>query len=169
MMPTQMGPSALGKPPAVDNAAPVPAEHHINQDRVTQQKTASLVTTMTTITTGTPTECSLAVLSTRLGQQDEPSAKDRHQIDELLQQLSDTTTQLAHTSKVLDCLLTSHAPMATLADARAAPSTSAGNGAIPLGPALSLPQQGTASSEIHSTASGFQVNRKAAQHCHTEV
>ena len=46
---------------------------------------------MTTITTGAPTECSLAVLSTRLGQQDKQSAKDRCQIDELSQHLSDTT------------------------------------------------------------------------------
>ena len=68
-VPTWPGPSALDKPPAVDNAAPVPAEHCIKpQDRVTQQKTASLITTMTTIITGAPTECSLAVLSTRLGQ-----------------------------------------------------------------------------------------------------
>ena len=88
---------------------------------------------MTTITTGAPMECSLAVLSTRLGQQDEQSAKDRCQIDELSQQLSDTTTQLAHISKVLGCLLTGHTPMATLADIPAAPSTSAGNGTVPLG------------------------------------
>ena len=156
-VPTQPGPSALGKPPAVDNAAPVLAEHCIKpQDRATQQKTASLITTTTTITTGAPTECSLAVLSTRLGQQDEQSAKDRCQIDELLQQLSDTTTQLTHISKVLDHLLTSHVPMATLVDAPAAPSTSAGNGTVPSGAASSLPQQGTASSEIHSTASDFQ-------------
>ena len=84
VVPTWPGPSAIDKPPAVDNAAPVLAEHHIKpQDRVTQQKTASLITTMTTITTGAPTECSLAVLSTRLGPQDEQSAKDRCQIDKL--------------------------------------------------------------------------------------
>ena len=79
VVPTQPGPSALDKPPAVDNAAPVLAEHCMKpQDRATQQKTASLITTVTTITTGAGTECSLAVLSTRLGQQDEQSAKDRH-------------------------------------------------------------------------------------------
>ena len=131
LVPTWPGPSALGKFPAVDNAAPVLAEHHIKpKDRATQQKTTSLITTVTTITTGAPTKCSLEVLSTRLGQQDEQSAKDRCQTDELSQQLSDTTTQLAHISKVLDHLLTSHTPMATLVDAPAAPSTSAGNGTV---------------------------------------
>ena len=162
-VPTQPGLSALDEPPAVDNTAPVPAEHCIEpQDRATQQKMASLITTMTTITTGAPTECSLAVLSTRLGQQDEQSAKDRCQIDELSQQLSDTTTQLAHISKVLDHLLTSHTPTATLADVPAAPSTSAGNGAVPSGAASSLLQQGTAFSKIHSTVSSFHINGQAA-------
>ena len=107
VVPTQLGPSALNEPPAVDNAAPVLTENHIKpQDRVPQQKTTSLITTMTTITTGAPIECSLVVLSTRLGQQDEQSARDRCQIDMLLQQFSDTTSQFAHISKVLDCLLT---------------------------------------------------------------
>ena len=169
-VPTQPGPSALGKPPAVDNAAPVPADHHkMPQDRATQQKTASPVTTMTTITTGAPAECSLAVLSTRLGQQDKQSTKGRHQIDELSQQLSDTTTQFTHISKVLNCLLTGHTPIATLVDAPAAPSTSAGNGTVPLGAASSPQQQGNASSEIHSIASSFQVNGQAAPHSHAEV
>ena len=81
---------------------------------------------MTTITAGAPTECSLAVLSTRLGQQDEQSAKDRHWIDKLSQQLNDTTTQFAHISKVLECLLTSHTPMATLVDTPAVPSITVG-------------------------------------------
>ena len=36
IVPTWLGPSALGKPPAVDNAAPVLAEHCIKpQDRAT--------------------------------------------------------------------------------------------------------------------------------------
>ena len=170
VVPTLPGPSALGKCSAVDNAAPVLAEHCIKpQDRVTQQKTASLVTTMTTINTGALTECSLAVLSTRLGQQDKQSAKDRCQIDELLQQLSDTTSWLDHISKILDNLLTGHTPTATLADALAATSASAGNSAVPLGAASSLPQQGTASSKIHSTASSFQVNGQAAPHSHVVV
>ena len=126
VVPTLLGPSALDEPPAVYNVAPVLAEHHIKpQDRATQQKTASLISTMTTISTGAPTECSLAVLSPRLGQQDEQSVK-------LSQQLSDTTTQLIHISTVLDCLLTSHNHMATLVDIPAAPSTSAGNGTVPL-------------------------------------
>ena len=147
---------------------PVLVEHHIKpQNRATQQKTLLLITNMTTITTGAPTECFLTVLSTRAGQQDEQSAKDRCWIGDLLQQHSDTTTQLAHISNVLDCLLTGHSPIATLADTPAAPSTSAGNG--PFGPASSLLQQGTATSEIHSTASSFQVSGQAAPHSHAEV
>ena len=108
-------------------------------------------------------------IDTRLGQQDEQSAKERHQIDKLSQQLSDTTTQLAHISKVLDHLLTGHTPMTTLVDTPAAPCTSAENDTVPSGAASSLPQQGTASSKIHSTASSFQVNGQAAPHSHTEV
>ena len=73
-----LGPSAPGQPIMVDNAAWVLVEQHPNPpDRMTQEKTASLVTTTTTITTGGSTECSLAVLSTRLGQQDEQVARNR--------------------------------------------------------------------------------------------
>ena len=62
----------------VDIAAQVPAEQHPKAlDGMTQEKPASIVTTMTTITTRGSTECSLAVLSTRLDQQDEQSARDR--------------------------------------------------------------------------------------------
>ena len=128
-----------------------------------------LITTKTTITTGAQTECSLAVLSTSLGQQDKQLAKDRHQIDEFSQQFSDTTTQLAHISKILDCPLTGHIPTVTLADIPAAPSTSAGNGAVPSRAPPSLQQQGTASSKIHSTASSFHFNGQAAPHSHAEV
>ena len=167
-VPTQLGPSALDEPPALDNAAQVPAEHHTKpQDRMTQQKTASLVTTMTAITTGAPTECSLAVLCTSLGQQDKQSARDRCQIDELSQQLSDTTTQLTHISKVLDHLLTSHTPMAKLVDIPAVLSTSAVNSTAPPGQASSLLQQSTASGEINSSASSFHINMQAAPHSHT--
>ena len=38
-----------------------------------------------------------------------------------------------------------------------------------MGAASSLQQQGTASSEIHSTASSFHINGHAASHSHTEV
>ena len=130
---------------------------------------ASLVSTMTTITTEAPTECSLTVLSTRLGQQDEQSTKDRCWIDELSQQLSDTTMQHTHISKVLDHLLTAKTPTATLADVPAVPSTSAGNGTVLLAAVSSPPQQGTASSEIHFAASGFHINGQAAPHSHAEV
>ena len=59
--------------------------------------------------------------------------------------------------------------MATLVDAPAALSNSAVNVTAHLGAASSLQQQGTASSEIHSTASGFQVNGQAVPHSHGEV
>ena len=59
--------------------------------------------------------------------------------------------------------------MPTLADIPAAPSTSAENGAFPLGVASSLPKQGTASNKIHFTASHFHINGQAAPHSHTEV
>ena len=72
------GPSALGQPTMVDNADQVLVEQHPNPtDGTTQEKTASLMITMATITTGGLTECYLAVLTTRLGQQDEQSARDR--------------------------------------------------------------------------------------------
>ena len=169
VVPTQLGPSALGKHPAVDNAAPVPVEHCITLRTGQLNRRQHYSSPLWLPSLLEHQQCSLAVLSTWPGQQDEQSAKDRHQIDELSQQLSDTTTQIAHISKVLDCLLTSHNPTATLPDAPAAPITSAGHGAIPLGAASSLLQQGTASSEIHSTASGLQVNGQAAPHSHAEV
>ena len=168
VVPPWTGPSALNKPTASDRTTPVVAEHHTKpQDRMTQQKTASLITTMTTITTGAMTECSLAVLSTRLSQQDEQSAKDRCQTDELSQQLSNTTTQLAHISKVLDHLLTSHTPLATLADIPTTLNTSAVNSTAPQGQTSSLLQQSTASGEINSSASHFHINVQAAPHSHT--
>ena len=72
------GPSALGQSTMVDNAAQVLVEQCPKlPDGMTQEKTASLVTTMTTITTRGSTECSLAVLSTRLGQQNEQLARNR--------------------------------------------------------------------------------------------
>ena len=70
-----LGPSAPGKPTMVDITAQVPVEQHPKPpDGMTQEKTVS---TMITITTGGSTECSLAVLSTRLVQQDEQLARDR--------------------------------------------------------------------------------------------
>ena len=87
------GLSDMDQPTMVDNAAQVLAEQGPKPlGRMTQEKTASLMTTTTTITGRGSTECSLAVLSTRLGQQDEQWARDREQIDELSQQLCDITT-----------------------------------------------------------------------------
>ena len=144
-VPTLPGPSTLNESPAVDNTTLVLAEHHTKpQDRITQPKTVSLITTMTTITTRATRECSLAVLSIGLGQQDKQSARDRCHIDELSQQLSDTTTQLTHISKVLDHLLTSHTLLTTLADIPAVLSTSAVTSSAPPGQVSSLPQQSTA-------------------------
>ena len=162
------GPSAVGQPAMVDNAAQVPREQHPKPpDRTTQEKTASLITTMTTITTGGSTECSLAVLSTRLGQQDEQLARDRCPFDELSQQLCDTTTQFTHISKFLDQILVGCTHTATLAEVPAVPGTSLVSGAAPPGQASSLPQQSTASSEVNPSASTFHINRQAAPCSHT--
>ena len=125
------------------------------------------MTTMTTITTRGSTECSLAVLSTRLGQQDKQLARDRQQINELSQQLCDTTTQLAHISKVLDHLLAGHTPTATLAEVPAVQSISSVSGTAPPGQASSLPPQSTALGEVNPSASTFHFNRQAAPHSHT--
>ena len=67
-----LGPSTLGKSPAVDSAAPALAEQHPKPPGGTAPKEpAVIITTMTTITSGGSSDCSLAVLSNRLGQQDE--------------------------------------------------------------------------------------------------
>ena len=64
-----------GSSPTVDQAPLVPSEQHLKpQARTTQSVTVPLVAAMTTITTRGSTECSLAVLSTRVGQQDEQLA-----------------------------------------------------------------------------------------------
>ena len=59
--------------------------------RTAYSVTVPLVAAMTTITTGGSTEHSWAMLSTRVSQQDEQLAQDRQWIDQLSQQLSDTT------------------------------------------------------------------------------
>ena len=74
---------ALGQPTIVDNAAQVLAEQCPKPlDKTTPEKTTSLMTTMTTVTTRGSIDCSIAVLSTRLGQQEKQLARDRCQIDE---------------------------------------------------------------------------------------
>ena len=118
---------------------------------------------MTTNTTGGSSDCSLAVLSTRLGQQNEQSARDRHHIDKLSQQLSDITTQLAHISKILDCPLASHIPMTALVEVTAVPSSSPVSGTAPSGQAPPLPQQtlpwmGPISPSTASTSRGRELH-----------
>ena len=118
------GPLPPGKSLVVDSAAPALAEQHPKPlDRTAHKEPVALITTMTTITTRGSSVCSLAVLSTRLGQQDEQLATDR-----------------CHISKVLDCLLDSHTPMTTLAEVTAVPSTSPVSSTAPPGQAPSLPQ-----------------------------
>ena len=107
------------------------------------------------------------MLSTRLGQQDEQLARDRHWIDELSQQLGDTTTQLTLISKVLDHLPASHVPVATPAKVPAVPNTSSISGTAPPGQASSLPQQSTALGGVGPSMSSFQINREAVPHSHT--
>ena len=161
------GPSSPGEPPAVDSTAPVLTEQQPKPPaRTAHKQPVALITTMTTITTGGSSDCSLAVLSMRFSQQDEQSARDRCQINELSQQLSDTTTQLTHISKVLDGLLASHTPMATLAEFPAVPSFLSASGTAPLGKAPSVPQQRTASGKANPSTSTFHINGQMASHSH---
>ena len=154
-----LGQSTLGELPVVDSAAPVLAEQHPKPPAGTAHKQpAALIITMTTITTGGSSDCSLAVLSTRFSQQDEQLARDRFQIIELSQQLSNITTQLTHISKVLDHPLASHTLTATLAGVPAAPGSSSVSSAAPPGQEPSLPQQSTASSEANPSTSSFHIN-----------
>ena len=88
-------PLAPDKFPVVDSAAPALVEQHPKppDGRAEMEPMAPITTTTTFTTRGLP-DCSLAVLFTRLGQQDLQLARDRHHISKLSQQLSDTTTQL---------------------------------------------------------------------------
>ena len=151
-----------GKPPVVDQAPPVPSKQHPKPlARTGQSMTVPLVTTMTTITTRGSTECSLAVLSTRAGQQAEQSAQDRQQIDKL-SQLSDTTMQLTHISKVLDCLLENHTPMTMMARARSVPVSSSARGTAPSEQLAALPHQSTALGKVNPSTSSLHINGQAA-------
>ena len=130
-----LGPSSPGEPPAIGSAAPVLADQHPKPPaRTAHKQPVALGTTMTTITIGGSSDCSLAMLSTRLTQQDEQSARDRQQINKLSQQLSDTTTQLIHISKVLDHLLAIPTPTATSAEFSAAPGSHSASGASAISP-----------------------------------
>ena len=158
-----LGEGAAGSSPTVDQAPLALTEQHLRPlARTAQSATAPLVATMTTITTGSSTEHSLATLSTSVGQQDEWLAQDRQWVDELSQQLSDTTMQLAHISKVLDHLLENHTPMAMTTGAIAVPVTSSVSGTAPSGQVAAHSHQSTASCEANPSTSSLHINRQAA-------
>ena len=143
---------------------------------------------MTTITPGTilsevSTECTLAALSTRLGQQGEEREKDRCYIGELSQQLTEMSDQLVYIRKVLDHLISGQtlAPTATSSTtSRPAPSLS--SGCLPPGQATSLSDTGippvsqtslfiaqlsTASGIVNPSASSNHISGHAASAIHT--
>ena len=109
------------------------------------------------------------MLSTRLGQQGKERAKDRHHIEELSQQLNNTSDQLAYIRKVLDHLVSGQTPAAVTAASRIAsgPAPSSGSGHFPLGQAASLPQPSTASGSVKPSISGNHISRHAASANHT--
>ena len=149
---------------------------------------ASPATTTTTITAGSipsraSTGCALAVLSTRLGQQAKERAKDRHCIEELSQQLTETSDQLAYIRKVLDHLVSGQTPVPTTGVVTAASSTASGptpslsSGCLLPGQATSLHSTGipsvsqaslfiaqpsTASGSVNSSTIGNHIGRYAA-------
>ena len=107
-----------GSFPMVDQAPPALSEQSLRPlTRAAHSAPVPPVATTTTITTGGSTEHSLAILSTRVGQEDKWLAQDRQWIDKLSHQFSDTTMQTAPISKVLDCLLENHTPMAVMTGA----------------------------------------------------
>ena len=152
-----------GSSPMGDQAPLALSEQHPRPlARTAQSVTAPLVAAMTTITTGGSTECSLAVLSTRAGQQDKQLAQDRQWNDELSQQLSDTTMQLVHISKVLDCLLENHTPMAMMTGDTVVPVTSSARGTAPSGQVAACNHQSTASGEANPSTSSLHIDRQTA-------
>ena len=133
----------LGEPPAVDQVPPVPSKQHLKPlARTAQTITVPLVATTTTITTRGSTEHSLAVLSTRVGQQDEQSAWDRQQIDKAI-----TATQWHYYTacphqQVLDHFLENHTPMAMMTGAPSVPVISSTSGTAPFRASSSSPTSG---------------------------
>ena len=98
---------------------------------------------------------------------DKQLVRDRCHIDKLSQQLSDTTTQLTHISKVLDYLLVSHTPMTTSVEVTATPSSSPATSTAPPWQAPSLLQQSDASERANLSTSSFHINGQTAPHGHT--
>ena len=149
--------SVLGKPedPAAEHAAPETAINTADQGPGTMPLTvpATMVSPPATTPTITPasipsrvsTECVLAAMSTRLGQQGKERAKDRCHIEELSQQLIEARDQLAYIRKVLDHLILGQALAPTAAVVTPASSTasrqapSSGSSCLPPWQATSLP------------------------------
>ena len=153
---------------------------------------ASPAATTTTITADSIpskvlTECALAALPTRLGEQGKDRTKDRHCI-ELSQQLTETCDQLAYISMALDCLVSGQTPAPTAAAVTAVSSTasrpgpSSGSSYLLLGQATSLPgigippvsqaslfiaQSSTAWGSVNPFISGNHISRHAASAPHT--
>ena len=154
--------------PAADNATPVPVGQCPRPlDHTTPVTTASPSTITTTITPGAATECALAVLSTRLGQQSEEMARDGGHTEELSHQLNETSNQLTYISKVLDCLISGQTPATTPAAVTVASLPTSGSSFPSLGQAASHPQLSTASSSVNPSASSDHIGRQAALTSHT--
>ena len=146
--------SVPGKPEdlAAEPTAPEPVTQGPGTLVLTMPATmASTATTTTTITRGVSMECALAVLSTRLGQQGEERATDRCHIEELSQQLNETSDQLAYIRKVLDSLVSGQvlAVVTAASSTASGPAHSSGSGCLPLGQATSFPQPSTASGSMN--------------------
>ena len=95
------------------------------------------------------------------------TARDRCQIEELSQQLSETTNQLMHISKVLDCLVTCHTPVATPMEVTSASITSSVSGIFHPGHAALLLQPSTASGEVNPSTSSIHISKQTAPASHT--
>ena len=153
----------------------------------------SPATTTTTITAGSIpsgvfTECALAALSNRLGQQGKERAKDRYHIEELFQQLTETSDQLAYIRKVLEHLISGQTPAPTATVVTSASSTvsrpapSSGSSCLPPEQTTSLPgigippvshaslfiaQSSTASGSVNPSISSNHIRGHAASATHT--
>ena len=143
--------------------------------------TATTTTIMAgSLSSGISTECALATLSTRLGQQGKERAKDRHGIDEISQQLTETSDQLTYIRKVLNHLVSGQNLAPTAASSTV--SEPAPSGCLLPGQAVSLPsieippvsqaslfiaQSNTASGSVNPSISGNHTSGHAALATHT--
>ena len=69
--------------------------------------------------------------------------------------------QLAQISKVLDCLLENHTPMAMMTGATVAPMTSSVSGAAPSGQVAAHLHQSTASGKANPSTSSLHIVRQS--------